>query len=57
MEKNENKTMEKNDKAITTDEPEVNYRGVKAMPFIIGKTVVFCIFFSKFLLVVCVFAL
>ncbi|XP_058228330.1 protein NRT1/ PTR FAMILY 2.11-like [Rhododendron vialii] len=37
MEKNENKTMEKNDKAITTDEPEVNYRGVKAMPFIIGN--------------------
>lgn len=39
--------MEKNEKAITTDEPEVNYRGVKAMPFIIGKTVVFCIFFQN----------
>ncbi|KAK9995950.1 hypothetical protein SO802_020636 [Lithocarpus litseifolius] len=29
--------MEKNDKAATTDEPQLNYRGVKAMPFIIGN--------------------
>ena len=29
--------MEKNDKAVTTDEPQINYRGVKAMPFVIGK--------------------
>ena len=29
--------MEKNNKAVTTDEPQINYRGVKAMPFVIGK--------------------
>ncbi|XP_030940981.1 protein NRT1/ PTR FAMILY 2.11-like [Quercus lobata] len=29
--------MEKNDKAVTTDEPQINYRGVKAMPFVIGN--------------------
>lgn len=37
MEKNDKETMESNDKAITTDEPEINYRGIKAMPFIIGN--------------------
>ena len=29
--------MEKNDKAATTDDPQLNYRGIKAMPFVIGK--------------------
>ncbi|GMY15698.1 protein NRT1/ PTR FAMILY 2.11-like isoform X1 [Fagus crenata] len=30
--------MEKNEKAVTTDdEPQINYRGVKAMPFVIGN--------------------
>nr|XP_023905866.1 protein NRT1/ PTR FAMILY 2.11-like [Quercus suber]POF19226.1 protein nrt1/ ptr family 2.11 [Quercus suber] len=29
--------MEKNKKAVTTDEPQINYRGVKAMPFVIGN--------------------
>ncbi|KAA8540917.1 hypothetical protein F0562_024945 [Nyssa sinensis] len=40
MEKNGKETMEKNEKEMTTestDEPEINYRGVKAMPFIIGN--------------------
>ncbi|KAL6997247.1 hypothetical protein U1Q18_007371 [Sarracenia purpurea var. burkii] len=38
MAKNEKETMAKNDKSITTNEPdEINYRGVKAMPFIIGN--------------------
>ncbi|XP_075664177.1 protein NRT1/ PTR FAMILY 2.11-like [Castanea sativa] len=29
--------MEKNDKAATTEEPQLNYRGIKAMPFVIGN--------------------
>ena len=29
--------MEKNDKAATTDEPQLNHRGIKAIPFVIGK--------------------
>ena len=29
--------MENNDKAVTKDEPQINYMGVKAMPFVIGK--------------------
>ncbi|XP_075661795.1 protein NRT1/ PTR FAMILY 2.11-like isoform X2 [Castanea sativa] len=29
--------MEKNNKAVTTDEPQINYRGIKAMPFVIGN--------------------
>ncbi|KAF3962459.1 hypothetical protein CMV_013025 [Castanea mollissima] len=29
--------MEKNPKAVTIDEPEINYRGWKSMPFIIGN--------------------
>ena len=29
--------MEKNDKAATIDEPQLNYRGNKSMPFVIGK--------------------
>uniref|UniRef100_A0A5B7C3L0 Putative nitrate transporter n=1 Tax=Davidia involucrata TaxID=16924 RepID=A0A5B7C3L0_DAVIN len=37
MEKNDKETMEKDEKDITTDEPEINYRGVKAMPYIIGN--------------------
>ena len=37
MEKNDKETMEKNPKAVTTDEPEINYRGWKIMPFIIGE--------------------
>ena len=32
--------MEKNEEIDTADEPEVNYRGVKAMPYIIGKRLV-----------------
>lgn len=30
-------TMEKNEKAGTADEPNFEYRGLKAMPFIIGN--------------------
>ncbi|XP_030937479.1 protein NRT1/ PTR FAMILY 2.11-like [Quercus lobata] len=37
MEKNDKETMEKNPKAVTTDEPEIKYRGWKSMPFIIGN--------------------
>ncbi|KAK4568382.1 hypothetical protein RGQ29_003963 [Quercus rubra] len=37
MEKNDKETMDKNPKAVTTDEPEINYRGWKSMPFIIGN--------------------
>ncbi|KAL6978104.1 hypothetical protein U1Q18_046384 [Sarracenia purpurea var. burkii] len=38
MAKKEKETMEKNDKDIITNEPdEIHYRGVKAMPFIIGN--------------------
>ena len=37
MEKNDKETMDKNPKAVTTDEPEINYRGWKSMPFIIGE--------------------
>lgn len=33
-------TMEKNEEIDTADEPEVNYRGVKAMPYIIGERLV-----------------
>ncbi|KAK9278764.1 hypothetical protein L1049_028341 [Liquidambar formosana] len=29
--------MEKKEEAAATDEPEINYRGIKAMPFIIGN--------------------
>ncbi|KAM3703713.1 hypothetical protein ACB098_04G116400 [Castanea mollissima] len=29
--------MEKNNKAVPTDEPQINYRGIKAMPFVIGN--------------------
>lgn len=32
MEKTENGST-----ATTTDEPKINYRGIKAMPFVIGK--------------------
>ena len=32
--------MEKNEEIDTADEPEVNYRGVKAMPYIIGERLV-----------------
>ncbi|XP_022738988.1 protein NRT1/ PTR FAMILY 2.11-like [Durio zibethinus] len=38
MEKNEKETMEKHEETVTADhEPEINYRGWKAMPFIIGN--------------------
>ncbi|KAL2515865.1 Protein NRT1/PTR FAMILY 2.11 [Forsythia ovata] len=36
MEKSENETMEM-EKKISDDEPEINYKGIKAMPFIIGN--------------------
>ncbi|KAL2492775.1 Protein NRT1/PTR FAMILY 2.11 [Abeliophyllum distichum] len=36
MEKTENETMEMEEK-LSDDEPEVNYKGIKAMPFIIGN--------------------
>lgn len=29
--------MEKNEKSVTDEEPKINYRGWKVMPFIIGK--------------------
>ncbi|KAJ0106482.1 hypothetical protein Patl1_17872 [Pistacia atlantica] len=29
--------MEKNEEAVATDEPKINYRGWKAMPFVIGN--------------------
>lgn len=35
MEKNERKTKEI-DAKTSEDQPELNYRGIKAMPFIIG---------------------
>lgn len=39
------RNMEKNEKtAVTTAEPQVKYRGIKAMPFVIGKEM--GIFFS-----------
>lgn len=37
MENNDRGTMEDNEKAITTDETKINYRGWKSMPFIIGE--------------------
>ncbi|KAK6261573.1 hypothetical protein QUC31_007389 [Theobroma cacao] len=38
MEKNDKEAMGTNQKTVTTDhEPEINYRGWKAMPFIIGN--------------------
>lgn len=40
MEKNEKESMElevKTPPAAIDDEPEINYRGLKAMPFIIGE--------------------
>lgn len=38
MEKNDKEAMGTNQKTVTTDhEPEINYRGWKAMPFIIGS--------------------
>jgi hypothetical protein len=37
MENNDRGTMEDNEKAITTDEKKINYRGWKSMPFIIGE--------------------
>ncbi|KAM7475593.1 hypothetical protein LguiB_022836 [Lonicera macranthoides] len=37
MEKNEKESMENDEKILTNDEPEINYRGVKAMPLIIGN--------------------
>ena len=60
MEKNGKETME-NDKNEKTDhqEPEINYRGWKAMPFIIGDFggtrffIVFCFLHAS----VCVFFL
>lgn len=38
MEKNETETMDKDERASATSEPKINYRGWKAMPFIIGET-------------------
>ncbi|XP_059645672.1 protein NRT1/ PTR FAMILY 2.11-like [Cornus florida] len=38
MEMNGRETAENNEEAITTtDEPEINYKGIKAMPYIIGN--------------------
>ncbi|CAK9138288.1 unnamed protein product [Ilex paraguariensis] len=37
MERNGEETTEKNEKIVADDEPEINYRGIKAMPFIIGN--------------------
>lgn len=31
--------MERNEDAHNLDEPKVNYRGVKAMPFVVGKKI------------------
>ena len=39
MERNQKVSMEKNEKTAAVeevDEPEINYRGIKAMPYIIG---------------------
>lgn len=33
----EQESHERNDKAVTTNESEVQYRGTKSMPFIIGE--------------------
>ncbi|KAG8475734.1 hypothetical protein CXB51_032496 [Gossypium anomalum] len=55
MNKSDKKAMEKEEKATvaTDDEPEINYRGWKAMPFIIGnfgtKACLFLIFCLAFL--------
>lgn len=45
MEKNENMSKENNDKSTILEEeeeeekePQINYRGIKAMPYIIGMT-------------------
>jgi len=37
MGKNENQSVEKNEKSVIDEEPKINYRGWKVMPFIIGK--------------------
>lgn len=37
MEKAEKEAMEKKEDDVKNAEAEINYRGVKAMPFIIGK--------------------
>lgn len=57
MNNNRIEAMEKNEKTASTirdadneKEPQINYRGVKAMPFIIGKK---CAFFYLFLSVNC----
>lgn len=42
-----NGTLELDMKADSNDEPEINYRGWKAMPFIIGETVA-CLFVCLF---------
>lgn len=47
-------TMDKNEKADTTDDSKINYRGWKAMPFVIGKRRKFKFYvipFSYFLLI------
>lgn len=37
MEKNEQKSVEDNEKGVVNDDSKINYRGWKVMPFIIGK--------------------
>ncbi|KAL2321931.1 hypothetical protein Fmac_026310 [Flemingia macrophylla] len=37
MEKNENERVEKNEKSVADEDPKINYRGWKVMPFIIGN--------------------
>jgi len=37
METMKKESMENNEKHVTDSDPEINYRGWKAMPFIIGK--------------------
>ncbi|KAL5183356.1 Protein NRT1/ PTR FAMILY 2.11 [Glycine soja] len=37
MGKNENQSVEKNEKSVIDEEPKINYRGWKVMPFIIGN--------------------
>lgn len=56
MNKSDKEAMEKEEKATvaTDDEPEINYRGWKAMPFIIGNfgtkaclVLIFCLGFLR----------
>lgn len=55
----EKHNMENNEKHVTDTDPKINYKGWKAMPFIIGKESQPCTSYmlsSSFLWHVCVFS-